>query len=233
MLLFPCSVYIKPGLVSFASCLLAPAPVSLGTLDYSRLCLHSMWSIPNPVGGWKGLYWVRWLGTVATELFVGLNHFPFSCFSTSLSILWDPPLASQAEEANGEVGSHQAPVSCSRSPTPPLHPPGPPWYPRCPSLGWGFLPCTAQRCHVSPSLLSSGKIHVLTSGQGHLKSHSTWTLLREVPPWIWQERRGKAKGTCVVIWEKEGETVRCGSFPPVGNSIRSVFVSWRTELPAS
>lgn len=208
MLLFPCSVYIKPGLVSFASCMLAPAPVSPGTLDYSRLCLHpcgasqTLWGLEGAVLG--GMLGDSGHSPQDNECFVGFDHFPFSCFSTkvfqSCGIpLWHPKQRKPMERlVLTWLLSAAAAVDS-------LLPPDPPGTPRVPALGWGFLPCTAQRCHIScSSHLCSGKIHMLPSGQSHLKSPSTWTHLRagksgqrgtQVPPWSCLERRGKAKGT--------------------------------------
>lgn len=122
MLLFPCSVYIKPGLVSFAvfACTSSCLSWHFGLL---QTLPPSLWSIPNPVGAWKGLYWVGWLGTTGhspqdKELFVGFDHFSFSCFSTKVFQSCGIPSGIPSRE----VGSHLAPVSCSccGSPTPPL-----------------------------------------------------------------------------------------------------------------
>lgn len=207
MLLFPCSFYIKPGLGSFASCLLAPAPVCLGTLDYSRLCLHPRgasqipWGLEGTVLG--GMVGDSGHSPPAEELFVGLDHFPFSCFPTSVSILWDAPMASQAQEANGKVGSHLAPVSCNcfRSP------PAPTWTPTVPQVSqpWGGGSCPAQLRVATFFLLSSGKIHMLTSDQGHLKIHGTWTLLKARKCTMAGEER-KSKGhLCCNLEERRGD----------------------------
>lgn len=176
------------------SLLFAPAPVSPSTPDSASTRVEH----PKPCGGWKGLYWVRWLGTVATvpsqRAVCGFGPFSFQLlFHRSLSILWGPSLHPK-RRGWLSAGSCQLWI--------PLSPLQPHSTLCVPALGWGFLPCTAQGCHIScSSLLSSGKVHVLTSGQGHLKSHSTWALLRagkagqtgtEVP-WSCLERRGKAK----------------------------------------
>lgn len=174
------------------SLLFAPAPVSPSTPDSASIRVEH----PKPCGGWKGLYWVRWLGTVAA---VPSQRAVCGFGPLSFQLLFHrrTPVGSLSGIPRGEVGSQLAPVSCGS-----LTLPCSPTVPVCPSPGVGV-----------PALHSSGVPHFLLFtpffwqgsradlSQGHLKSHSTWVLLRagkagqtgtEVP-WSCLERRGKAK----------------------------------------
>lgn len=126
--------------MSFASCLLAQAPVSPGTLDYSRLCLHPCGASQTPQG-LEGTVLGGMVGDSGRRppaeepvLFVGLNHFPFSCFSTKVlqSRGFPPWHPKQRKPMERLALTWLLPAAAAVDPHSPLHPPGSSQYRGCP-----------------------------------------------------------------------------------------------------
>lgn len=118
----------------------------------------SVWSIPNPMGAvLGGMVGDSGCRAPAEEpvLFVGLNHFPFSCFSTKVLQSWGiPPWHPKQRKPLERLAlTWLLPAAAAVEPPLPPHPPGPPTVPQMP---WpqGRGSCPAQlRDATFPALL--------------------------------------------------------------------------------
>lgn len=163
---------------------------------------------PKPCGGWKGLYWVGWLGTSGhspqdKELFVGFDHSPFSCFSTkvfqSCGIpIWHPKQRKPMER----LALSWLLFAAAVDPLLPPDPPGTPEFPGCPTPGVGvpalhspevphFLLFSSffwqdSRAELRPGALEEPQHMDTCQGREAHRPHHELSG---------EERRGKAKGT--------------------------------------
>lgn len=167
----------------------------------------SMWSIPNPLGagrdctGWDG--WGRWPQSPSRRAVCGFGPFSFQLlFHKSFNPVGCPcGIPSTRSQWRGWLspGSSQLqllqipPCTHLDSQVPQVSQP------------WGGGSCPAQLRGATFSLLSSGKIHVLTSGQGHLKSHGTWTLLKAEKCTMAGEERNSKGHLCCNLGERWGD----------------------------